>query len=445
MNRKLVIKIRKPSQADFLVYVIIILPFLFGFLIDIIKLPTVIKYVCDLAWLALLLLMFLQHWRMTGEQKLLLGVILGFLCYTLVGYIVNYQSPLYYLWGLRNNFRMYVFFAAVVMFGKAYTCDKLIDFFDRVFWVNAAVCLVQFFVLGKEQDFLGGIFGVEKGCNAWLNNYFVIVTTWSILGYLNEEKSLTDCVLKCGTMLLIAALAELKFYYVEFVMILAMAVLVTSFSWRKILIIVGGIIGVVLTTQLLEKLFPIFKGAFTLKAMYEIAANDSGYTSKGDINRLNAIGVVTERFLKTFPKQMVGLGLGNCDTASFAMLNTPFYQKYSFLNYTWFSSAFVFLETGYIGMCFYFGFFLLVFLLARKIAKRQPQKKQYCLMTMICAVCCFLISIYNSSLRTEAGYMIYFILALPFIKNAYPHVSVNRDKYKSMDYMGNASETVDNK
>lgn len=416
MDRKLVIRIKKPTQAEFLLGVILVLPFLFGVLIELFRLPNALKYLCDLAWLCLLLLMLLQRGTKTREQKILIGVAGCFFLYTLVGSFINFGSPLYYLWGVRNNFRMYIAFFAFVFFGKQTGRESFLKFLDGVFWLNAAICLIQYFLMGKQRDNLGGIFGVSYGCNSFLNNYFVLIAIKELIQYLNGEGKLWNCVCKCGTMLVLSAFAELKFFYVEFVLILVMSTLLTEFTWKKVLIIAGGLVGVVLATQMLVRLFPIFEGIFSIRAMLESASSDKGYTNKGDINRLNAISVISDRFLDTWSERMVGRGLGNCDTSTFAFLNTPFYKKYSFLNYSWFSLAFIFLEMGYIGLAFFFGFFVLVFLLAARIAKRLPQNRSYCLMTMICAVCCVVIGIYNSSLRNEAGYMMYFMLALPFLK-----------------------------
>lgn len=39
----------------------------------------------------------------------------------------------------------------------------------------------------------------------------------------------------------------------------------------------------------------------------------------------------------------------------------------------------------------------------------------YCRMGRILALMCMIIAIYNSSLRTEAGYMMYFALSVPFV------------------------------
>ena len=46
------------------------------------------------------------------------------------------------------------------------------------------------------------------------------------------------------------------------------------------------------------------------------------------------------------------------------------------------------------------------------------------------AICCILIAIYNSSLRMEAGYMAYFVLALPFVESAKPQGDVVENNLK---------------
>ena len=48
----------------------------------------------------------------------------------------------------------------------------------------------------------------------------------------------------------------------------------------------------------------------------------------------------------------------------------------------------------------------------------------------IFAICCILIAIYNSSLRMEAGYMAYFVLALPFVESAKPQGDVVENNLK---------------
>ena len=161
--------------------------------------------------------------------------------------------------------------------------------------------------------------------------------------------------------------------------------------------------------------FPNILNHLSIQSLLETATSDKGYTGDGDLNRLTTIPIISNSFLTTTMEKLFGLGLGNCDTSTFSFLQTPFHLSYSYLNYTWFSTAFVFLELGYTGLLFFFGFFALIFFLSRKVARTSGPDKIYCHIASILAICCVLIAIYNASLRTEASYMAYFVLALPFV------------------------------
>lgn len=417
MRFNLTIKYKKPSRQEFLLWLILILPFTFGTLKDLLGLPDYIKFVCDLCWLGLLGRMLFQVPKMdTPVKRLLLWTGL-FLLLTLFVYIFNYQSALYYLWGLRNNFRFYVFFFALIVYFRKEYVETALKLFDVLFWINAAVSLVQFFVFDIQQDYLGGIFGASKGVNGYTNIFFLIITTRSIIRYLNHQESLPKCLAKCGTALLVSAMAELKFFYLEFALVIILASLITKFSWKKLIIIFGGIIGISLTAALLVKLFPAFENFLSVARILDIAGDDRGYTGTGDLNRLNAIPMVISYFFGNLRQQLFGLGLGNCDTSSFAFLNTPFYAQYSWLHYSWMSIAHMFLENGFAGLIFFLGFFVFTYLLCGSRKAANVQDRMYSQMTKIISVCCVMIAVYNSSLRTEAGYMAYFMLALGFIAN----------------------------
>ena len=182
--------------------------------------------------------------------------------------------------------------------------------FDIFFWLNVAVSLYQYFVLELSGDYLGGIFGTEKGGNAYTNVFFLIMLVKDILFYLEKRQKPIPCMLKCGAMLLVAALAELKFFFVEFILVLSLAVIFTKFTWRKILIILGGSAAVVAAASLLMTVFPEFEGFLSLERILEVTTSDKGYTSSGDLNRLNAISRINELWLKTPWQRLFGLGLG---------------------------------------------------------------------------------------------------------------------------------------
>ena len=341
-----------------------------------------------------------------------------FLIYTGLVIIVQFQSPLYYLWGMRNNFRYYAAFLAIAAFLDRRDAENYFNLLDKFFWLNIVITVYQFFALELKGDQLGGIFGVEAGSNGYTNIFFLIVLTRSIIFCLEKRESLGSCFVKCAAALVVAAMAELKFFYIEFVLVIILAVLLTGFTWRKLAVIVGGILGTVLCVALLISIFPQYVDWFNIQAILESATSDKGYTSSGDLNRLTAIGQINELWLTDTWSRVFGLGLGNCDTSAYALINTPFFEANGDMHYTWISYAMMYLETGWIGLIFYWGFFTLVYILLIRIEKRSDAiAGLYIRMAKIITILCIVFSLYNSSLRAESGYMAYAILAVPFAMN----------------------------
>lgn len=419
MKAKLTITIKKRTQPEWLSRFVVVMPFLFGLLNTLLGLPWAIRYSIDVAWV--MLAVMLLRYQPLKQVKRINGIaiwIILFLCYTLFVYLVQYQSGLYYLWGFRNNFRFYAAFFAFAAFLDATDIDAFFRTVDKLFWLNVFVSLFQFFVTGLNQDLLGGIFGVEAGVNGYTNMFFVIVLTHSLVLCFEKKESQKACISKFLAAFWIAALAELKFFFVEAMLILVLSALLTNFSWRKFWIVAGGIAAVFSFAALLVIIFPNFAGFLSIDWFRETALSDKGYTSSGDLNRLTAITRSNELWLTHWSQRIFGLGLGNCDTSNFAIVNTPFYEQYGHMHYTWMVHAIMYLETGYIGLIFYFGFFVLVYLAIRKIERQSEGiAKSYCRMSKIVTICCPLIAVYNASLRGESAYMAYFVLAIPFALN----------------------------
>ena len=329
-------------------------------------------------------------------------------------YLFRFQSPFYYLWGLRNNARFFVFFFACVLFVKECSAEHYLRFFVKVFWINIPVILYQYLVMGTAQYTLGGVFGVEKGCNGYLNVFLVIVVTSSILRYMNKKERLSSCFLKCALSLVIAVFAELKIFVVELALVTLLSALMTKFSLRKVAVVFGAAVGVILTGRLIAARYPAFSDWFRVSGMLEILSAYGGYTGSSDMNRLTAISVSLS-YLPTLGEKLFGLGLGNCDYASFEFLITPFFAAHENLHYAWFSSAFLVLETGLVGFGLYCLFFVWVYFGAAAREKSGQADPQICQTARALAIMCLVLVLYNVSLRTEAAYMMHFVLALPFL------------------------------
>ena len=234
---KMKLKIRKRTQSEWLLTFVLCLPFLMGLLYDIMHLPTFINYSIDLVLIFLFIQLVLKRQRnISIEEKNLGKWILLFLAYTAITYLLNYKSIYFYLWGLRNNFRFYLFFALCIHYFPKKSIEGALSSLDIIFYVNNIVLFVQYFVFGIYQDRLGGLFGTGLGVNGYLNIFFVIVITKDIIFYLNKRETLMKLGIHSLLMLISSAFAELKFFYVEFALIIIVASLVTKFSWKKIFV-----------------------------------------------------------------------------------------------------------------------------------------------------------------------------------------------------------------
>lgn len=410
------IRFRKKTKSEWAVLFIFIMPFLLPLLTDVFRLPDFVKYSIDISWIGLLIGMLNKktHIMFPTVRKLLI-ICNVFFASTLIGFLLNFQSVFYYLWGIRNNLRFFVYFFACIFFIRAESAEYYLKFLDKVFWINAPIMMYQFFVLGYQQDYLGGIFGTDKGCNGYTNILFIIVTARAILYCLNNKESLSKCLLKCAVAILLAAIAELKAFFIEFIIIVVLAMCFTKASYKKFWITVASICSVIVGIRIIEVIFPVFKDWFSLEKIYQSLTSDKGYTSTNDINRLTVYAIALERFLTSVHQKLFGLGLGNCDYASFDFLITPFYRRFGGLNYAWFSSAMMILETGLIGSGLYIFFFVRLFLTCWKNRNGISKNKLHNQLSMICAVMCGCLFIINSSLRSESGFMMFFVLSLPFI------------------------------
>ncbi len=411
-----VLRIKKRANSEWITLFVLAMPFLFGLLIDLIGLPTLVKYVIDIAWIVLLGALILNRFMTANrESKKILGFIAIFFCITLVGFIINLKSPLYYLWGFRNNFRFFIFLLSCISFLDFENLDGYLKIFDKLFYLNFAVSLIQYFGFGIKRDRLGGIFGNAEGSNGFTIIFFSIIIAKSILSYLNNKEKFYLLFIKCLMAIIVSALAELKFFYFLFIVIVAIAVLVTEFTFKKLSLIILSVVGVILGITILMQIFPTWANWFTIDRIVETALSTEGYTGAGDMNRLTSVPMSWNMFLTSWPKRLLGLGLGNCDTSAFSFLTTPFSKSNGYLHYNWFSTSFMLLETGLIGLLTYFSFFVLIYSWAGKRLKNGKGEALHCQLAKVIAVVALILVVYNQSMRTEAAYMMFFVFSLPFI------------------------------
>lgn len=385
-----------------------------AFLTELLPIPDAIKFLCDGFLVLLLLKLFSQRFTKIDNYSMPFVVIVGlFFFITLVGYLFNYQSVFYYLWGLRNNIRMFVAFFAFAYLADWEDAKGWIKALDVLFVINFAVVILQYFS-GYGQDYIGGIFGTSKGCNGSLLIFLCIVFAKTILSFMRGEEKMSKCIFVSVASLLVSTLSELKMFFILFILILFMASFMTAHSIKKTLFFAFGAVLIVLFSTLLTVLYKDFTDFLSFDSLIK-ALTDTGYATDEDVGRFTALPIISQRFLPGFFRKLFGLGLGNCDSSSLSMFNTPFFESHQTVHYSYFSYAFLFLETGFVGLALYASFFVASFFVSRKLKKLEMADEFACQMSIILSVISLILLVYNSSLRMEIGFMLFFVLALPII------------------------------
>ena len=425
------INIRKRTASEWLVAFVFFLPFVQAFLSEFLGLPDEIKFLADVVLVVLLvkIVMISRNISITKQFVPFLIIIGAFFAYVTVTYFFNYKSIFYYIWGTRNYFRFYIAFIVYAVFLKWNDIKNWLKLLDWLYVLNFLVVIVEF-GLGFRQDYLGGLFGVQKGCNGGLLVFLAVILTKVVLGFMRNEESTAKCLFFVFAGLLIAALSELKIFFIMFVIIVLLAMLMTKSSVKKTVFFLVCAVLLTVFSSLLSLMYDEFAGFLSLEKLLDALSNPN-YATKEDIGRFTAIPIISKNFLPSLPDKFFGIGLGNADTSSLAVFNTPFYDMYGFLHYAIFSYSFLYLETGIVGLLLYVSFFVASFVVALKLYKSRKADECVCQLTMIFSVMCAIFMFYNVALRSEtAAYFAFFVLALPLISSnaVYPSDDIRTRK-----------------
>lgn len=372
-------------------------------------LPRSLSYLCDIINLIVLGGILVKDGFTIRYAKVLLLPGL-FLVLGMFNSVANDVSILLFLYGIRNYFRMFlIFYEAVCLFDHE-DFVKLTDLFCKLYPLNFILAIHQFFILGYYMDKIGGMFGFFHGCNAGLNIYMVLVLAITIFKFNAKKTSVWNLLFVIIGNFAMAVFGELKVYFIEFALVCLLYLLITRFSWKKIVITITAFFSIVIATNILYQLYPEWDSFFTVESLFKEREN---YSNDEDIGRTKAISAISEKFYDNAVtlRSMFGMGLGSAEySTSISILNSDFYNKYQGLHYMWLSAAFLFIEMGYVGLVVYLAFF--VYCGINLYRMRKLCKSDIILYTTVLTVLfAFILFAYNASLRSDYGYMIFAILA----------------------------------
>lgn len=352
--------------------------------------------------------------RRMKEVGFLVLLLVLFIANCIIGIVGNNVSLKLAIWGSRNVYRFILFFISCVALLEKKDIAKFRAAFPKIYVINAIVAVFQYVVLGLKGDYIGGLFGTIQGCNGALTIFLNIALSYFIAGYLCGTEKLSKIVLYSILYFLVAALSETKGNYFFFVLIYAVALLVSKKSFKTFGIICIAFVSLGAGIYFLNRYFPESLD-FLLDLNEANRYMNASYFGTVTFTRNAALSVANKVFFKDNTwLYLFGYGIGACDTSSF--FSSPFYDMYGYMNYRQLSSSMTVLQNGYIGLVIYFAFFVYLFILGLFKSVKCEDANVKRIMIMICCLAAFAIGdSFYASLYVDAAYWLFFALAIPLV------------------------------
>lgn len=404
-------------KLKYLIYIQIVYNCFIKFLITDMHLPSLLNYVTDVITILLLILIYSNRGNKLPKIKIMPLILAGCLfMLNTISFVIDFTSPLLYIWGIRNVYRFFIFFYCCIYLLNVDDIYKIFELLKKILVINLFVCLFENFIMGIDFDFLGGLFGngVEGG-NGPLNALMIVVSTYVLIGFVNKQKRISEVLFIVGLSLIVSAIAELKIFFFELIIVFLLIVIFVKRNMKFMVLIVCMFVVGSFALGIYEKMYPTKSSFLSLNFIEEYAANTT-YGSDTDINRLSAIKIIDERIFKNnLKKRMIGVGLGNAEMSSYPILTSKLYENYgNRIKYNWFSHAFAFVNGGYIGLTIYIMIFISI--LIKNVIKNHKLKNDMIQVSLICTALSIVFIFYNQTLRVESmGYCMFFIMSIPYI------------------------------
>lgn len=406
------------NSIKIIIYIEIVFVLVYQILVSHLGLPSSISYLCDVCNVPIIIYVL----NIKNKQKLinsmgarsLLICVIALTVVITVSDLINVVRPALILAAYRNTYRFFLFFLACLLVLEKDDIEKIFSIMYKLQVVNVLLTLYQYFILHKSQDYLGGIFGMQAGCNAYTNIYLCLLLVYVLVKYVYKKGNVRELVWIIVSSLMIAALAELKVFFVEFVLIILLAIVLSRPSAKTIKILAFSAIGFVMGLNVFSKVFPeAYADLINIDQLIEYNTTVIwGY----NISRWGAFRQINELFFNgSILLNLLGLGFGNCEYSVYPIFTSDFYHRYGNYHYRWFAHQTWFLEGGYLGFGLFLLFFILVFIWGTKIKSRMEGAREYALMAQLTSVVTIISLWYNASSRVEIAYILFFALAAPYI------------------------------
>lgn len=398
------------NQVSFskkLVYFLVFYILFCGFAIKNLNASKSILFVIDIVYVVLLLR---GNFRIKAAGlRLPVFILCLILINAFVGILLNDGVIGNFLWGIRNQYLSCILLFASASFLCVNDVKKIFRFFFYFQFLNLGCALYQYFVLGYYADSNNGAFVTGGGQDIFCG----ILIAYYLYQYIKHGCKLWQFLFVLFSSLLIAAIEEEKFIFIETAFIFFYFFLTGKISLRNILIAVVFFVMMLLSFNTLSDING--EGSFDILTDQEafMEYQENAYA----LPRIGSSGILEQMFFREENQYYWGLGLGMCEESStLDFINDDFYRRYGWLNYSWFTFHINFLQTGWVGIILFLSFFVSILWSNIKNKKRAPQKLKYLYdVSNIIVILCIMTIWYNATLRSYNTLIPFFALSLGMI------------------------------
>lgn len=376
----------------------------------------IFKYLPDLISLIILIKVLLKVFKKEvkiTDKYIVIFIIL--LIINIIAFIINDQSLIVFIVGLRNYYIFYISFLGYLYLDLTKNDVRVIIKSIIIFsFIQIPITVVQYFYFRTAdvdlfQDYVAGTFGERM--NGDLGFLILIVISLYISSYLVgkiKAKNLLPLILFGIPVIL----GEIKIVILILPVILVVLFL-SRISKKGIKVLCFSIATIAIVFVGLIFKYPEFRNLFDVKYIeyYAYELNYGGYQT----NRFSAPVYVQNNLLDTIPKELFGIGVGNGSDNGPEILNSKFFNENSTLGTNLFFSSIFLLENGWIGLSMFLV--LMSFIIYKIFALKNKVKSQDDEIFVIAsrgAIIVLLVSfLYSLSIfNLTFGYLLFFILAI---------------------------------
>lgn len=382
------------------VIAMIVMTFISDFLSSMMGFPESIRYVIYVLSYIITLCVVLSIVTYEAKGKIILHlpkwlipiiIFQGYIVFTAFLHRDIYSAEYFF----RQYMVGYSAFAGTILFLDADVIRKNIyKFLFALLVLHMLLSVVEYFKM-HEADSVGGLFGTYFGySNTCLHAYLLLCTIVFVSGYLTKKIKSGIFFAVILMAMLTAAVAELKIYYFELVLVFLVYMLLSKQFFKSlVLAILLGVI-LVLGYMVFLKIYPGFTNFFSKEGVQEYL--DSGYAGKTfNVTRTNGYSFIYENMF--FRSKLMCL-FGHGFTSDEANMVTEY-------NVHYFTYSKLFYYGGIIGSLMYYMLPIHAFI---KLMKRKMEDTV--LISALTGAAIIIFSRYSSECSNAVGGVMYYTL-----------------------------------